>query len=205
MLQLQNGSVTERLIEKRTKGSAVLARLAHFVSRHRWTVIAAWIALTLFGGVRRRAGLEALVPELLDPRQVGLRGEPAHAEGVRRRRAPARRRRLPHERRRDEERCDRARRCSARRRRCPGALTSSYFSTHNLMYVSQRPAHDVRGDLPARPGDVLHDERRRGDACRGRARACRRGSSVQVTGPRPARGGEHARRRAAVERPRSRR
>ncbi len=27
----------------------MLARLAHFVSRHRWKVIAAWIALTLFG------------------------------------------------------------------------------------------------------------------------------------------------------------
>ena len=38
--------------------------------------------------LRRRPGLEALVPELLDPRQVRLRGEPAHAQDVRHRRPP---------------------------------------------------------------------------------------------------------------------
>ena len=28
----------------------MLARLGHFVARHRWPVIAVWIVLTLFGG-----------------------------------------------------------------------------------------------------------------------------------------------------------
>src|SRR5690349_24408314 len=28
----------------------MLARLAHFVARHRWKVIGAWIVLTIFGG-----------------------------------------------------------------------------------------------------------------------------------------------------------
>ena len=28
----------------------MLARLAHFVARHRWPVIGVWIVLTLFGG-----------------------------------------------------------------------------------------------------------------------------------------------------------
>src|SRR4051794_7503747 len=28
----------------------MLARLAHFVARHRWPIIAVWIVLTLFGG-----------------------------------------------------------------------------------------------------------------------------------------------------------
>ena len=28
----------------------MLARLAHFVARHRWPVIAAWVVLTVFGG-----------------------------------------------------------------------------------------------------------------------------------------------------------
>ncbi|TML82913.1 MAG: hypothetical protein E6G08_21240, partial [Actinobacteria bacterium] len=54
--------------------------------------------------LRGRPGLEALVPELLDPRQVRLRGEPAHPERVRRGRTPAECRRLPHGRRRDAER-----------------------------------------------------------------------------------------------------
>ena len=95
-----------------------LARLAHFLIRRRWPVIGAWLALTLFGAVRRRPGLAPLAPELLRPRQASLRGEPADAEGVRRRpRAPSvvvfhtRRRR-------DDEPGDRRRRCSAPRRRC---------------------------------------------------------------------------------------
>src|SRR6266568_4215769 len=31
--------------------SGRLARLAHFIARHRWPVIGVWIVLTLFGGV----------------------------------------------------------------------------------------------------------------------------------------------------------
>src|SRR5256885_14358658 len=32
------------------EGERMLARLAHFVARNRWPVIAVWIVLTLFGG-----------------------------------------------------------------------------------------------------------------------------------------------------------
>ena len=87
--------------------------------------------------LRRGPGLEALVPELLDPGQVGLRGEPAHAEDVRHGRPPAGRRRLPHLRRRDEERRRSRLRWRAPPRRCRDSRTSSYFSTHDLMYVSR--------------------------------------------------------------------
>ena len=84
----------------------MLARLAHFVARHRWSRHRRLDRAHALRRLRRRPGLEALVPELLDPGQVRLRGEPAHAEGVRRRRPPAERRRLPHGGRRDEERRD---------------------------------------------------------------------------------------------------
>ena len=56
-----------------------LARLAHFLNRHRWPVIGAWLALTAVRRLRCRAGLAPLVPELLRPRQARLRGEPADA------------------------------------------------------------------------------------------------------------------------------
>ena len=40
-----------------------LGRLAHFTARYRWPVIAAWIVLTLFGGVAAGQALDALVSE----------------------------------------------------------------------------------------------------------------------------------------------
>ena len=51
--------------------AGVLARLAHFVARRRWWVIAVWIVLTLLGGVRQET-VEPLVSELLDSGQVGI-------------------------------------------------------------------------------------------------------------------------------------
>src|SRR5207253_3474395 len=46
--------------------------------------------------LRRRQGVEALVPVVLDPGLLRIRGEPAHAEAVRHRHAPAERGRLPY-------------------------------------------------------------------------------------------------------------
>src|SRR2546423_791014 len=46
--------------------------------------------------LRRRQGVEALVPVVLDPGLLRIRGEPAHAEAGRHRHAPAQRGRLPH-------------------------------------------------------------------------------------------------------------
>ena len=57
----------------------MLERLAHLIVRRRRVVIGIWIVLTLFGAYLGRSGVEALVPELLDSRVLGLRGEPAHA------------------------------------------------------------------------------------------------------------------------------
>ena len=49
-----------------------LGGLAHFTARHRWLVIGVWIVLTVFGGVRGREALLALVSEPLRPRQAGV-------------------------------------------------------------------------------------------------------------------------------------
>ena len=74
----------------------LLARLAHLIVRRRRWVIGVWVVLDAVRRVLRRPGLEALVRELLDPRLLRLRGEPADAADVRHGRAGAARRRLPH-------------------------------------------------------------------------------------------------------------
>ena len=207
MIQLQNDSVTERLtreanegIEWRRQTLAMLGRLAHLVSRHRWKVIAVWIVLTLFGAFAAGQVSQALVPELLDPGQVRLRGEPADAEGVRHRRPAAGRRRLPHGRRRDEERGDRGG-DGARGRGGPRRPDELVLLDARPDVRLEGPAHDLRGGLSARAVDR---SRRRAGRPKIRAAAAPRAAGRdpgQGHGPRPARGSEHAR-RADRERPR---
>ena len=113
----------------------MLARLAHVVARHRWKVIAAWIALTLFGGfaagqVHKRWYQSFSIPgksayeasqRTLKTFGVGVRPPNVvvfHTHGDATTSGPIR------------AAMDRVAKAS------PGALTSSYFTTHNPMYVS---------------------------------------------------------------------
>src|SRR5579884_1713780 len=114
----------------------MLARLAHVVARHRWKVIGAWIVLTLFGGfaagqVSKRWYQSFSIPgksayeanqRTLKTFGTGIRGPDVvvfHTSGD----------------------ATRSRAIAAAMQRAaaamPGARTSSYFSTHDLMYVSK--------------------------------------------------------------------
>ena len=115
----------------------MLARLAHLdrpppQGRHRRLGRADALRRVL-----RIAGLEALVPELLDPRLLGVRGEPADAADVRHRRAGAARRRLPHRRATSRRRPASRRRSTTAAAVNPGSRVSSYFSTGSRAYVSK--------------------------------------------------------------------
>ncbi|HUZ15937.1 MAG TPA: MMPL family transporter [Gaiellaceae bacterium] len=114
----------------------MLARLAHIVARHRWKVIGAWIVLTLFGVVAgwrvshrwyqsfsipgysayetnqrtlQEFGTGIRPPEVVVFHTSGEATQSSAIEAAMARAAAA----------------------------VPGARTSSYFSTHNLMYVSR--------------------------------------------------------------------
>jgi putative drug exporter of the RND superfamily len=118
------------------KNAGRLARLAHFTARHRWPVIAVWIVLTLVGGVAAgklssrwyqsfsiphksayeasQRALHAFGAGVRPPNVVVFRTDGDATKSVAIRRAMTR--------------------AAAT---MPGALTSSYFSTHNEMYVSR--------------------------------------------------------------------
>ena len=135
----------------------MLHRLAHLTVRHRWPVIGAWLLLTLFGGfaaakVSTRWYQSIAVPgkpayeasqRTLDALGVGARAPSVvvfHTSG-------------------DATKSRRSSRPSQRAAAAmPGALTSSYFSTGNLAYVSTDrhtafamvyPAGPVRLDVPS--------------------------------------------------------
>src|SRR4051794_26538870 len=135
----------------------MLTRLAHLTFRHRWPVIAAWLALTLFGGfavgkVSTRWYQSIAIPgkpayeasqRTLDALGAGARppsvvvfhtsGDATKSKAI-------------------EQAMQRAAAAM------PGARTSSYFSTGNLVYVSADrhtafaevyPAGPSRLDLPS--------------------------------------------------------
>src|SRR6266567_5830981 len=116
--------------------SGRLGRLAHFIARHRWPVIGVWIVLTLIGGVAAgklssrwyqsfsipgRSAYEAS-QRTLTAFGVGVRPPNVvvfHTSG-------------------DATKSPAIRAAMQRAAgTLPGALTSSYFSTHNSMYVSR--------------------------------------------------------------------
>jgi RND superfamily putative drug exporter len=110
-------------------------RLAHFLTRHRWPVIGTWLALTLFGvfaagQVSNRWLQSSSVP-----------GKPAYEASERTLKAFGAGSRAPSvvvfhtsgDATKNPAIADAMRQAAAS---MPGALTSSYFSTHNLMYVS---------------------------------------------------------------------
>jgi putative drug exporter of the RND superfamily len=134
-------------------GAGRLERLAHFTARYRWPVIAAWLVLTIIGGVA--AGK-------LSTRwyqSTAIPGKPAYETGQRTLKAFGAGVRAPnvvvfHSPSGDVTKSAAVRAAMARVDRAnPGALTSSYFSTRSLAYVS-RDRHTTFQEvyLPGRAG-----------------------------------------------------
>src|SRR6266545_7028451 len=136
--------------------------------------------------LRRRQGVEALVPVVLDPGLFRLRGEPADAEAVWYGHAPAERGRVPHERRRDQEHRD-PRRDAARGDGEPARADELVLLDRQPGLRLARPPYDLHGDLPARHREVRREERRQGDEAGGRSRAPEWDQRAR-DGARPARG-----------------
>src|SRR5919201_3125430 len=113
-----------------------LGRLAHFIAGHRWPVIAAWVVLTLLGGVAAGKLSSRWYQSFSIP------GKPAYEASQRALKAFGVGVRPPnvvvfHT---DGDATKSAAIKQAMQRAAgtmPGALTSSYFSTHNEMYVSR--------------------------------------------------------------------
>jgi putative drug exporter of the RND superfamily len=114
-----------------------LERLAHFTTRFRWPVIAAWIVLTLVGGVAAGHLSSRWFQSLSVP------GKPAYEASQRTLKALGAGVRPPnvvvfHSSGVDLTRSQAVRAAMARVAKAnPGALTSSYFSTGDSMYVSR--------------------------------------------------------------------
>src|SRR3954451_12210150 len=130
-----------------------LARLAHFTTRYRWPVIAGWIALTIFGGYAAGQLSSRWYQSLAVP------GQPAYEASQRTLKTLGAGDRSPstvvfHSASADISRSPEVRQAMARVVKAnPGALTSSYFSTGNRMYVS-RDGHTMflQVYLPGRAG-----------------------------------------------------
>jgi RND superfamily putative drug exporter len=114
----------------------LLTRLAHLIARRRWWVIGAWIALTLFGGfaagqVSKRWYQSFSIPGK-SAYEANQRTLKAFGIGIR---PPSV---VVFHTAADATKSDAIRAAMQRAAKAsPGALTSSYFSTGNLMYVSQ--------------------------------------------------------------------
>jgi RND superfamily putative drug exporter len=158
-----------------------LGRLAHFTTRYRWPVIAVWIVLTLFGGYAAGQLSSRWYQSLAVP------GEPAYEASQRTFEALGVGVRSPntvvfHSASRDVSKSAAVEAAMARvAKATPGALTSSYFSTGNSMYVS-KDGHTtfLQVYLPGRAGlDVKSGaEKIRSTAAAGLPA----GISVDVTG-----------------------
>jgi RND superfamily putative drug exporter len=161
----------------------MLARLAHVVVRHRWKVIAAWILLTLFGAfaagqVHKRWYQSFSIPgksayeanqRTLKAFGTGVRPPDVvvfHTSGD----------------------ATKSGAIAAAMQRAaaamPGARTSSYFSTHDLTYVSKDRHTTFEEVYP--PGPSLFASKSEADVVRAAAaRGLPSGIDVQVTGHDP--------------------
>jgi RND superfamily putative drug exporter len=127
-----------------------LTRLAHFLTRRRWLVIGAWLAMTLVGAyaagqVSNRWFQSSSVP-----------GKPAYEASQRTLKAFGAGSRTPStvvvHTTGDATKTPAVARAMGRAAATkPGALTSSYFSTHNLMYVSRDRHTTFMNVYPAGP------------------------------------------------------
>jgi RND superfamily putative drug exporter len=136
-----------------------LARLAHFTTRYRWPVIAGWIALTIFGGYAAGQLSTRWYQSLAVP------GKPAYEASQRTLKTLGAGDRSPstvvfHSADADLSKSSAVSQAIARVvKASPDALTSSYYSTGNRMYVSE-DGHTtfLQVYLPGRAGlDVKSD------------------------------------------------
>ena len=160
-----------------------LGRLAHVIARHRWAVIGVWVVLTLIGGMAAGKLSQRWYQSFSIP------GKPAYEASQRTLKAFGVGVRPPNvvvfrtsgdatKSAAIEQAMQRA------ARTMPGSLTSSYFSTHDLMYVS-RDRHTTFLEVYP-PGSPKFDTK--SGATRMRAAAAAglpAGVSVQVTGHDP--------------------
>ena len=163
--------------------STLLGRLAHLVARHRWNVIAAWVALTLFGAfaagqVSKRWYQSFSIPGK-SAYEANQRTLKAFGTGVR----------PPdvvvfHT---SGDATTRGAIAAAMKRAAaamPGARTSSYFSTHDLMYVSKDRHTTFEEIYP--PGSATFSTTSGATAVRAAAaRGLPAGIQVEVTGHDP--------------------
>src|SRR5438128_1902141 len=161
----------------------MLARLAHLVARHRWPVIGAWIVLTLFGGFAAGKVSKRWYQSFSIP------GKSAYEANQRTLKAFGIGRRPPNvvvfQTKGDATKSDAIRAAMSRAAQAsPGALTSSYFSTGNLMYVS-RDRHTTFMEIYP-PGPAKFNTKSGAAATRRAAAAgLPAGISVHVTGHDP--------------------
>ncbi len=161
----------------------MLARLAHVVARHRWKVIAAWIVLTLFGAfaagqVHKRWYQSFSIPGK-SAYEANQRTMKAFGTGVRPPNVVVFRTTG------DATKSTAIEAAMARAAAAmPGARTSSYFSTHSLVYVSKDRHTTFEEVYPPGPAEFSTTS----DAAAMRAAAARglpSGIEVQVTGHDP--------------------
>jgi putative drug exporter of the RND superfamily len=163
--------------------SGRLARLGHFTARHRWAVIGVWIVLTLFGGVAAGKlssrwyqsfsipGKPAYEASQRSLKAFGVGVRPPnvvvfHTDGDATKSAAIERA---------------MKRASAT---MPGAFTSSYFSTHDSMYVSKDRHTTFLEVYP--PGSPKFDTKSGANKLRAAAAAgLPAGTTVNVTGHDP--------------------
>jgi putative drug exporter of the RND superfamily len=160
-----------------------LARLAHFIARHRWPVIGVWVVLTLFGAVAAGQLSSRWFQSLSVP------GKPAYEAGQRTLKALGFGVRAPNvvvfhtsgdatKSKPIEEAMQRA------GATMPGAQTSSYFSTGSLIYVSADRHTTFEEVYPAGPAGL--DKTSGADKVRGAAASgLSAGITVNVTGHDP--------------------
>jgi RND superfamily putative drug exporter len=161
----------------------LLARLAHVVARHRWAIIGAWVVLTLFGAfaagqVSKRWFQSFSIPGK-SAYETNQRTLAAFGVGVRPPNV------VVFKTTGDATRSDAIRAAAARAAKAsPGALTSSYFSTGSLAYVSADRHTTFMEILP--PGTAKFDTKSGADALqRAAAAGLPPGISVDVTGHDP--------------------
>ena len=170
---------------RRTNGTdpGRLGRLAHFIARHRWAVIVVWIVLTLIGGVAAGKLSNRWYQSFSIP------GKPAYEASQRALKAFGAGVRPPNvvvfHTKGDATRSAAIRAAMQRAAdTMPGALTSSYFSTHNLMYVS-RDRHTTFLEVYP-PGSPKFDTKSGAKRMRAAAAAgLPAGTTVEVTGHDP--------------------
>src|SRR5213593_270663 len=161
----------------------MLARLAHWITRHRWLVIGVWIVLTMFGAyaagqVSKRWYQSFSIPGK-SAYEANQRTLKAFGTGVRPPNV------VVFHTSGDATKSDAIKRAMGRAAATmPGARTSSYFSTGNLMYVSADRHTTFEEVYP--PGIAKFDTKSGADRMRAAAAAgLPAGVTVEVTGHDP--------------------